>query len=122
MKRIAVLAVLAVAVASLALAQGTQRQPAQDSKAEQELLKLEREWGEAIVKRDVAFFERIEAEEYTFTDPMGVVFDKKGDIEQVRSGAVAINSFKLDDMKARVYGETAVVTGRSTLTGKAQGQ
>lgn len=96
--------------------------PARTSEIQQELLKLERQWWEAIVKRDQAFSERIAADEYIFTDPTGAVHDKQGDIEQSKSGTIIIESAELDDMKVRVYGETSVVTARNTIIGNAMGQ
>jgi hypothetical protein len=42
---------------------------AQTESAEQELITLENEWANAWVKSDVAFFDRIMADDYTWTSP-----------------------------------------------------
>jgi ketosteroid isomerase-like protein len=113
MKRI----VIAVSVAVLVLAVGTQSQtPAQtkSGSAEQELLELEQDWANAEVKADLAFLDRILAEDWVFTDPEGAVSTKAQDLAALKSGEYVITSMVIDDMKARVYGDAAVVTGRST--------
>ena len=95
---------------------------ARTGEIQQALLGLERQWWDAIVRRDQAFSERIVADDYTFTDPTGAVHDRQADIENARSGAVVIESAQLDDLSVRVYGETAVVTARNTVKGRAMGQ
>jgi ketosteroid isomerase-like protein len=114
MKRTAI----AVSVVVLALAVAVQAQtPAQTKSGgvEQELIKLENEWADAWVKRDVAFFDRIIADDYTWTSPWGEVWTKAQDLALVKSGKDVIKSWVLADIKVRVYGDTAVVTGRNTV-------
>jgi len=41
---------------------------------------------------------------------------------RTKSGEIKLEGNDLDDLQARVYGDTAVVTGRSTQKGKAYGQ
>jgi ketosteroid isomerase-like protein len=119
-RRIHIIFVLFCASASLVLARPASPGPIQASKAEQELLQIEREWQDALVKRDVATIERIEADDYMFTDPEGGVQDKATDIAQIKTGQLVFDSFKNDDMKVRVYGDAAVVTARSIVKGKFQ--
>jgi len=83
--------------------------------AEQELIKLENEWAEAWVKSDVAFYNRITVDDYTWTSPWGMVFTKAIDLALLKSGDDVIKSWVLADMKVRVYGDAAVVTGRDTI-------
>jgi len=112
MKRIA----FAVCVVFL-FAVGAQAQtPAQTEtgKVEQELITLENGWADAVVKKDVAFLDRILADDYLFTDPFGTVFNKAQTLASVKSGDDVVTSAVNDDMKVRVYGDVAVVTGRWT--------
>jgi len=92
------------------------------SAVEQELLKLESNWGDALLKNDTAALERIYADEYLFTDSEGVTWNKSQDLANTKSGASKITSFKLEDMKVHVYGEAAVVTGKTILKGTFQGK
>ena len=82
--------------------------------AEQELIKLENRWNDAIVKHDWAFFDQILADDYISTDFDGNVGTKADFLEFLRSGESVIASSIVDDMKVRIYGDTAVVTGRTT--------
>lgn len=85
------------------------------SAPEQELLKVENNWGEASVKRDVAALERLYADEYLFTDSEGVTYNKAQDIANTSNGTYKPTSNKFEDMKVHVYGGTAVVTGQNTI-------
>lgn len=84
----------------------------------QELIKLENAWTAAIVERDGTFLEQLYADEYLYTGSDGSVADKETDIAEIVSGRVKLESFKLEGMKVRVYGDVAVVTGLNTLKGR----
>ena len=121
MKRITIAAsvvvlILAVAVQAQTLAQ------TKSGGVEQELIKLENDWADAWIKRDIAFFDRIMAEDYTWTSPWGQVLSKAHNLALVRSGEDVITSWVLADMKVRVYGDAAVVTGRSTIKETYKGE
>ena len=88
----------------------------------EEVKKLNQEWMESYVKRDTAFLERYLSDDYVSTFPDGTVLDKKGEIESVKSGAVALTEMKPSEMKVRIYGEAAVIIGRSTIKAKVKGQ
>ncbi len=114
MKRIAI----AVSVVVLVLAVAVQAQTLAQTKSggvEQELIKLENEWADAWVKSDAAFFDRIMADDYTWTSPWGWVVTKADDFALVKSGEDVITSWVLSEMKVRVYGDAAVVTGCDTV-------
>jgi ketosteroid isomerase-like protein len=81
---------------------------------EQELMKLEQDWTNANVKADVAFLDRILADDWTAADQDGTVYNKTQFLTSMKSGEDVISSLVTDDMKVRVYGDTAVVTGRNT--------
>jgi hypothetical protein len=50
------------------------------SRVESELMQLERDIGKANVDRDKAFFQRVEGEEFIFTDPAGGITSIPQDI------------------------------------------
>jgi ketosteroid isomerase-like protein len=113
MKRIA----FATSVVVLVLAVAVQAQtPAQTKSGgvEQELIKLENDWAVAAVKLDVAFFERIYADDFIFTDTDGNVSTKAQQIAILKPGGDVATSAVVDELKVRVYGDAAVVTGRWT--------
>ena len=117
MRYCACLTFLIVASVSLASAQSKKDTNRKLNKAGAELMQLERDIGAANVRRDKAFFERIEADEFIFTDSAGGLTTKAEDVASLDkpAGEFKLVSYEPDDMKVRVYGNTAVVTGR-TLT------
>ncbi|HEX2694415.1 MAG TPA: nuclear transport factor 2 family protein [Acidobacteriota bacterium] len=121
MKRIAIAVCVVVLVFAVAAWAQTAVQPKGGS-AEQELLKLEQDWTNAAVKADLAFLDQILAEDWVFTDPEGVVWTKAQSQAALKSGEDVITSMVPDDMKARVYGDAAVVTGRNTTKETLKGK
>src|SRR5262249_3824086 len=121
MKRISQITVLALAVA-VASPQEAPQGAVQDANAAEVVKKLELEWLESYVRRDTNFLERYLADDYSSIDPHGTVVDKKGEIESVKSGDLAITEIKPDGMKVRTYGDAAVITGRSTIRATVSGQ
>ncbi|MEJ7736351.1 MAG: nuclear transport factor 2 family protein [Chitinophagaceae bacterium] len=85
---------------------------------EQTIKKIEQELLDALLKGDASANERYQASTYIFTAPDGTVMDKAKGIADIKSGDLKFESSKLDDMKVHVYGNTAVVTCRTTDKGK----
>jgi hypothetical protein len=117
----------ALACASLvpAAAQTSNKKADKDERARQELTQLERDIGTANVKRDAAFFERVEADEFIFTDANGGMTLKKEDVDSVKAPAnpdSKLVSYEVDDVKVSLYGKTAVVTGHVAQKGIYKGQ
>ncbi len=94
----------------------------QPSGGDQEFMRLNREWADAFVKRDKATLERILADDFMSTGPTGAVADKSQYIAGAGSTDAAIEAINIENGNVRMYGDTAVVTGRYTLKGKAGGQ
>jgi ketosteroid isomerase-like protein len=102
-----------------------------DNPAEREIRELEAQFGRAVVTGDRAFYDRVLAEDFTHTSHSGVFktrgefmaedkFDEKKD---ARRGRTRYDSYDVDDLAVRIYGDTAVVTGRTSPEGRtAQGQ
>ena len=114
MRRIVCLVCFGMLLAPPAHAQGA-RTP------EQELIAVENDWNEAVIKRDVSALRQFYADEYVSTDSEGMVWNKAQDIAIDTAGASRLTSFKLEDLKVHVYGDVAVVTGRSATKGTTQG-
>jgi len=117
MKRTAIV----VGVAGLVFVAAILAQTKSES-AEQELITLENEWANAWVKSDVAFFDRIMADDYTWTSPWGEVLTKAHNLALVKSGEDVIKSWVLADIEVRVYGDAAVVSGRDTIKETYKGE
>jgi hypothetical protein len=117
------LAIICLPLICCALAAG--QQPAQKSKqqlkSEQELMQLERDIGDANVRRDKAFFARVEADEFLFTDAGGGLTTKQEDVASLDepAGEFRLVSYVPDEMKVYLYGQTAVVFGRTTTKARS---
>jgi ketosteroid isomerase-like protein len=122
MKRTLVFAVLAMAASSVLVAQMTGDKSAPKGKVEQELIKLEQDRTQAAVRGDTTFLEQNTADDYTFITPRGMLRTKAQLLEDFKSGQIKLQANDLDDLNVRVYGDMAVITGRSTQKGQAYGQ
>lgn len=95
--------------------------PGGPPKAGQELQTMEQAWAEAVKHQDIGKIDRLQAEEYVFTDPAGQVWTKTRELDAIKSGDLAIDSFELSDVKARLYDNTAVVTLQIVWRGQFRG-
>jgi butyrate kinase len=116
MKRI----VLAVSVVVLAFAVAILAQQKSGS-AERELLKLENGWNEANLKRDIAFLDRILADDFTMGEFDGTVTTKAQLLGYLKSGEYAVTSAVYTSIKVRVYGDAAVAIGRTVEKSQFKG-
>jgi len=90
---------------------------------EQQIRRIEHEWVTAIVKRDVAFLQRLEAPDFTVTGPGGKTLNKAGDIKDTTNGETTFENMTFDKLKVRFYGDTAIVTARIAPQGRtSEGQ
>ena len=89
--------------------------------AKQEVLKLEEELGAAILRSDTAKLGHILADEWEVIIPTGEVWTKETALMLLKTGILAVESGENSDVKVRVYGDTAVVTGRGISKGKYKG-
>lgn len=128
MKRASVvlaIALVAAVVPAFALAQKpkpwTKHAPtAADAATVRELTDLEQSWAAALLKRDAAVLERLLADELVDTSPTGEVATKAEDVAAVPSYNFA--SYVADEIRVQIYGQAAVVTGRSTQKGSFKGK
>lgn len=87
---------------------------AEVSKAEGVLLAMEKTWTDAIQKKDLAAVGLLLADEYMIIDDEGLVRDKATTLSRLKSSDNDISTAVVDELKVRVYGNVAVVTGRQT--------
>ena len=92
------------------------------TKAQAEILRLERERNDAILKGDAAALDRMTADDYTFITLRGELRTKAEIVHGFRSGRFHYDAREISDLRVRVYGSAAVVTGRSTQKGRENGK
>jgi len=124
MKRILAVAVLVAVATSLALGQmADKKEKTKGGKAsvEQALMQMERDWTEAGLKKDVATLDKILADDWVGEGFTGTT-TKAQALADLKSGDSKQDSVTLGEMKVRVFGNTAVVTGtddeKSSYKGK----
>ncbi|HEX8070102.1 MAG TPA: nuclear transport factor 2 family protein [Pyrinomonadaceae bacterium] len=121
MRRMLTVVVVACALCAQVAGQEPAKKSKRQAQVEQELMQLERDIGEANVRRDKAFFERVEADEFLFTDAGGGLTTKREDVASLDQppGEFRLVSYVPDEMKVYVYDETAVVFGRVTTRSRS---
>jgi len=96
--------------------------PSSTSSAEKEIRALEEERNQAILHGDAAALERMTSDDYTFITLRGELRTKAEIVKGFQSGSFKYESRTIYDLKVRVYGDTAIVTGRSSQQGKENGK
>jgi ketosteroid isomerase-like protein len=89
---------------------------------EEELLKLENEFARAVANNDADALDGLLATDWIIVDPDGSIIDKARYLAVIRSGALSHESMEASDLRVRLYGNAAVVTGLTTTKGKFMGQ
>jgi len=119
MKRAGVVVLLLLVSASIAAPQkksatpGGGRQRVSLAANEERLLKVaEKQWAEAFKNRDKEALNHLLDDRFIFTDDEGQVVDKAQYIGAV--DAIRVDTYSLDDLTVRVFGDTGVVAGRLT--------
>ncbi len=88
-----------------------------DARTNQRIATIALEGGAGNTQYDAAS-DRIFADDFTFTNPYGEIMTKEQRIAEIKPGGIQFMAYTADDVKVRVYGDTAVVTSRATLKGK----
>lgn len=84
---------------------------------------IEQGLARAYVKGDRAFVDRVLDSEWTVIDAGGRVLDKSQVMrESFDSSDRRVEAARIDRVKVRIYGDSAIVTGRSWFRGSYLGQ
>ncbi len=126
MKRMLAVAALTMAASSLALGQMTGKRVNYSNQkgdsVEQAVLQMEEELRVAITKNDTKAYGRLLDDDYVFTNQDALVRTKAQMMSAYESGSIKYESLKFDDLKVHAYGDSAVITGRSTSKGQDNGK
>jgi peptidylprolyl isomerase len=117
MKRASMSVLLMLVASSIAIPQtkitrvNKGRQPkVSTAVVEQALKDVERQWAEAFKNRDKPTLSRLLDDQFIFTDDAGHVLNKAQYIDFAMQG-IKVDSYKLDELTVRVFGDTGVVAG-----------
>ena len=87
----------------------------QDQKeVERYIVESERQWAESVATGDTSAIERILADDFIGVDPKGRLYAKQQMIDETRNAPKHFVSNRLNDVKVRFYGKTAVAQGSET--------
>lgn len=118
MRCIVLLVLFMVALPALTLSQvpkdETKKMPPVKTDVEQTLIKLDRDLLDAMLRKDHSMADRVEVANHVFINPGGGL-EVKG--QTVLPGPV-IDSIDTSDGVVRVYGETALLTGKAMVKGR----
>ena len=118
MRKTFVVALLALLSTSIALGQKQKARNDQSKSIEQTIRQLDSERIQAQIGADTVALNRIYADDFIGVGPSGTVRTKPQVISDFTSGGLKFQSITTDDVQVRVYGNTAVETGRSTMIGQ----
>ena len=110
--------ILALFVLIFVTASAGAAQPVSDEK---QILQLEDEWVRALEKQDREALNKILAREFTFIEPDGSLINRDDYLADHSSNASEIDSFEIADLKVRVFGDSALVTGVAKITERRLG-
>ncbi|HKP48322.1 MAG TPA: nuclear transport factor 2 family protein [Pyrinomonadaceae bacterium] len=122
MRRTFVIALLVLTAASMARGQRPRARSDQRRRVEQVIRQIDHERIQAQINADAVALGRIYAPDFIGVGPSGTVRAKPQVLSDFTSGSLKFQSITTDDVKVRVYGNTAVETGRSTMVGQDKGK
>lgn len=94
----------------------------QTSVVAQELMQIEHRLAKALVDRNLEMYSSILAADWTTIDLAGRVLGKSQVLQELASRDRQIDTASIDDIKVRELGDVALVTGRTTVTGRYKGE
>ena len=122
MRWILFIAVLPLTLTSVALGQEQSSSRDQRSSVEQAIRQLDRERIQAQISADAVALDRIYADDFIGVGPSGTVRTKVQVISDFTAGDLKFQSITTDEVQVRVYENTAVETGLSTMVGQDKGK
>lgn len=84
--------------------------------------KLEEKWTESYKKRQIDILSSLLAEDFVITVEDGNTYSKSGYITHSADPSVHVDVAELSDLKVRMHGNTAVVTGAYHERGRSNGK
>lgn len=115
MKQLLIAALFAAAALSTnGQAKAAAAPTAQKASVESTLKQMERDWGNAQIKKDYDAVDKLIADDWEGIDYDGKVVAKADYMAHMRSGQSTLLSEEIGAMKVRVFGNTAIVTGSDT--------
>lgn len=87
-----------------------------------ELTLIEEQLAASWVAGDHTYHQRVLADDWSVIDPAGRILTKEDVLREAFSGEREITKGKIDEVNVRDFGDWAIVTGRTQMSGRYQGQ
>ncbi len=94
----------------------------QKSPEEAKILALEKKWTEAYRLRDISILSSLLAENFVITVEDGSTFGKEGYISHTADSSVHVELAELSELRVRMHGNIAIVTGAYHEKGDSKGK
>jgi len=89
-------------------------QESDQREAEHYIVESERQWAESVASGDASVAELILADGFIGVDPKGRLYDKSKMVSDTREGPKYFVSNRINEVKVRFYGDTAVAQGNQS--------
>jgi len=122
MRRTLAIAILTLAGTSIGLGEARSAGGTQMSSVEQTIRELDKERIQAQIGADASALDRLYADDFIGVGPSGTVRNKAQVISDFTSGELKFQSITTDEVQVRVYENTVVETGLSTMIGQDKGK
>ena len=122
MRAVVLIGVLLLALSPVGVGQEQSATGSDKISVEEVIRKLDSERIQAQIQADATALDRIYAADFIGVGPSGTVRTKPQVISDFTSGSLNFQSITTDDVQVRVYGDTAVETGLSTMIGQDKGK
>ena len=122
MKRTSIIAALVLSAVSSAIAQQQSAQTRDAASTEQAVQQQDQVRIRAQITAYTIALRRIYADDFLGIGPTGVVRNKADVIADFTTHSLTYQSITTTEVRVRMYGNTAVETGRSTMVGQDKGK
>ena len=104
------------------LAASAARLPAQEKSDAATIRALEMKWTESYKERSIDILSSLLAEDFVITIEDGSIYSKAGYISHSADPSTRVQVAELSDLKVRMHGDTAIVTGAYHEKGESNGK
>lgn len=80
------------------------------------------QWDKAIVAKNRAAIEANMADDFRNIDGNGAIADKQAFVRDLLDKDLQIDPYTVEDFDVRIFGDTALLSGRTRMTGRYQGK
>jgi ketosteroid isomerase-like protein len=123
MHRLSLMFAIILVAAALSAPAQTKNGGARPGKVERQIIALDKEWADAMVRGDMAALDRLFSDDLIVTTSNGTVRGKAEELNDVKpSPDLKTYFFNTEDVRVRIYDDAAVVTGRAKWRINYQGR